>query len=230
MKFPLFTLLVLVVSQWAMSQQQPAQHREIVVGNKTAIDALLWFGELCSQPLGMIASDKTIASAQISLNLANGDCDDAFARILQKIPNYKSERIDGVLVIQPAVRDPETEELFTTVIPKFGAVEATTGQLSDLLWMEVQLRNDPTIRGFAGIRHTKDHTLLAAFDLRDATVQQVLNEIVRRRRSAAWVGFHPIQPSNGAPRQMPWNIIAYEVPPAPIEDLCCLDRSNLPTK
>ena len=125
-------------------------------------------------------------------------------------------------------RDEATERLFTTVIPSFEAREATTGQLSNLLWMDLQLRLDPTERGFATIYHSNDHSLLAPIRLQDITVKDVLNEIVRRRKSAAWIGFPaPVNLLN-VPGDKLWNIVTYDDPPAAVTELCCLDRNNLP--
>lgn len=83
--------------------------------------------------------------------------------------------------------------------------------MSWLLWMEVQIKVDPDAkpRGFMITSHESGLYNLGDIDLKDVRVDQVLNEMVRRRRAAAWILLPSPKTLKGADRDSLWGIVGY---------------------
>jgi len=209
-------------------QSRSSDIHDVSIHAQTGIDALLSLGQLYNRPLGIVGSDKSILAPTLSVQVSQAQFADVLARVMSQLSKYEAHEVQGVVLIQPLNRDVATERLFTMVLPNFDSeTKATLTELADLLWMDVELRVDPSIRGFAGIRHETDFKEFQPIHLVDVTVEDVLNELVRRRRSAAWVGFSAPEVLTGVQRERLWSIVSYEDPPVPVENLCCLNRTSL---
>ena len=164
-------------------QSRSSDIHDVSIHAQTGIDALLSLGQLYNRPLGIVGSDKSILAPTLSVQVSQAQFADVLARVMSQLSKYEAHEVQGVVLIQPLNRDVATERLFTMVLPNFDSeTKATLTELADLLWMDVELRVDPRIRGFAGIRHETDFKEFQPIHLVDVTVEDVLNELVRRRR------------------------------------------------
>ncbi len=211
------------VCQWTYAQQ-PRQV-DLDVDQVSALDAAIRIGQVFDRPLGIICADASIATIDVSLHLPGATVESAFNELLRNLQQYEWRDEGGVIVFRPHEIPEPAQRLLEIVIPRFAARKARTAELSDLLWMEVQLQMDPTVQGFYGLRRSRDDAEIGPLDMAGANVESILNEIVRRRKKAAWIV--PPAPAKllAAQNDRLWAIVTYAHPPEPLSDLCCINMS-----
>jgi hypothetical protein len=223
------TLGVLIVcaslGQNCDAQAQPAPTRmNFDVQGVGALDALIRLGELYDQPMGIICRDAEIATHSITLTLGDVSAQDAMQALMHRLPGYKWRKDNGVFLVQPEVLAPQTETMLKIVLPRIFVEKIDVDALSWRLWMELQVRVDSEARsrGFLMVGNTQNYYELGKVDLTNVRIDQVLNEIVRRKKSAAWVMLPPPEALKGASRDRLWGIVTYKQPPQPLDQLCCV--------
>ena len=183
---------------------------------------MLRLGQAYGQPLGIISADKKIANMRLSLRTPESTARQAIEALLKQIPGYDWTEERGVFVMRPRALPPSTKRMLGIVIPRIAAENISLDALNFRLWMEIQLQVDPErkSKGFMGFGH--DPSELGRFDLKDVTVEDVLDEIVRRRGNSAWVALPPPDSLKGVPPERLWNYVTYSTPARPLDQLCCL--------
>lgn len=206
------------------NEQGARPRRDYEVHDIGALDALIRLGQLYDRPLGIVSGDKKIATTQISIRAPQATAQEAMTVLIRQLPAYEWREDRGVIIVQPHVLPPLARKLLGTVISRVVAHDSSAEQLSALLWWELQRRLDPenAPQGYWGVSH--DRVRIIHFNLTNASVQEVLNEIARRRGSAAWIALPPPETLKGAPRERLWSIVTYADPPEPLDRLCCLNR------
>lgn len=208
---------------------QQAPRLDYEAHNISPLDALIHLGELYDQPLGIVSADQKIATDLVSAQAPKATSREALAALMQELPAYEWTESEGVLIVRPRAVPPLTKRMLGIVIQRISAQNVDIDALSFRLWMEIQLQVDPESRtkGFMGVGHSRDDFDLGPLDLTNVTVEGVLDEIVRKRKSAAWVVLPPPQTLKGTSRDRLWGIVTYSVPPQPLDQLCCLNLEYL---
>ncbi len=204
---------------------QPASpQRDYEISDTGALDALVRLGELYNHPMGIICGNTKIESRKIAVKVIQASAQEALRAVVAQLPEYKWREDNGVLIVEPAVLPTQTQNVMNIVIPRIFAENIDVDALSSRLWMELQIQVDPESRsrGFFGHSHLQDYYELGKIDLTNARIDRVLSEIVRRRKSAAWILLPPPDSLKGVPRDRLWAIVTYAKPPRPLDQLCCL--------
>jgi hypothetical protein len=209
------------------TEQGRPLRQDYEVRDVVAPDALIRLGELYDQPMGIVCGNNKIATTTlVTARTPNATPQEAMVALIRQLPEYEWKERSGVMVAQPRLVPPVTRGMLNTIIPSIAAQNIDIEALSFRLWMELQLQVDPEsrTRGFAGVGHMRDYFELGEMNLNNIRIEEVLDEIVRRRRSAAWVVLPPPATLKGTPRERIWSIVTYANPPQPLERLCCLNQ------
>jgi hypothetical protein len=193
----------------------------------TPFEALLQIGQRYRIPLGIVVGDKQIVTPVAEISVPQGDLRSALQAIMVFTPLYSWKQEQGVIVVAEVHPSAETRFLPSLVIRSFISPPSTVRQLSNQLWMSVQAELDPTRSGFWGVIHNDDQQLVAPIKEKNASVEHILNDVVRYRRTAAWIILPPPPRIVDAPEDRLWGILTYADPSEPVEKLCCLNRSFL---
>ncbi|HWS98067.1 MAG TPA: hypothetical protein VN620_16510 [Candidatus Methylomirabilis sp.] len=207
----------------------PNRHPNYVAKDVGALDALVRLGALYNQPIGIICRDSEIVSRKVSLTVAEASVEESMRAVMNLLPEYEWSEDNGVFVVRPKVLPRQTEEMLNVIIPHIFAENIDMDGLSSRLWMELQVQVDPESRsrGFLLHGHLQNYYELGKVDLTNVRIDEVLNEIVRRRKIAAWVMLPPPDSIKGASRERLWGIVTYAQPPRPLSELCCLQLQDL---
>jgi hypothetical protein len=202
----------------------PALGQDYEVRDIGALDALVRLGELYDRPMGIVCEDTKIVSRKVTVREIQAPVEQALQALIMQLPGYKWSVDNGVFVIRPAVLPTQTEKMLNIVIPRIFAESIDIDTLSNRLWMEIQIQVDPESqsKGFLLHGHLRNYYELGRIDLTNARIDQVLSEITRRRKSAAWVLLPPPDALKGVSRDRLWGIVTYAKPPQPLVQLCCL--------
>ncbi len=222
----LATVTLFANGQTGGNEQGAAARRDYEVHDIGVLDALIQLGQLYDQPMGIVCGDKKIASIRVSVQAPGATAQEAMALLIRQLPGYKWSEDKSLILVRPRLVAPITKRILHAVIRSIAAKNIDVDALSFRLWMELQLEIDPEshTKGFFGISHPRDYFDLGPIDLTNVTIQEVLNEIVRRRKSAAWVTLPPPETLKGTPRERLWGIVTYANPAQPLDRLCCLNR------
>ena len=220
-------LTVCLAAKTSPSQQKPAARHDYRVQNVTALDALIRLGETYNQPMGIVCGDNKIPKMLVSVEASQSTPQEAMDLLMRQLPEYEWKESGGVIFVLPRAMPPLTNKMLTTTITRFTAKDSSADHFSMLLWWELQRKLDPKsgAAGYMGVSHDITHPI-DSIDLKGASVQQVLSEIVRKRRSAAWVIPPSIRSVKNTPRDRLWDIIIYAAPPLPLAQLCCLNMDD----
>jgi len=194
------------------------------VTDLAALDALIRLGEVYNRPMGIICRDAKILSSKVKIRMAQATAEEALKAVMLQLSDYKWSENNGILQVRPKLLPAQTERMLGITIPRIAAEDIDMDALSNRLWMELQIQVDPESRskGFIGHGNLRDYYELGGVDFTNARIDQVLDEIVRRRKSAAWILLPPPDVLKGVPRDRLWAIVTYATPPRPLNDLCCL--------
>jgi len=166
------------------------------------LDALIRLGELYDNPMGIIFVEKKLVARKVTVKTLQASVQQALAALTAQLPEYAWSESNGVLLVRPRVLPPQTQKMLDIVMPRIFAESIDIDSLSNRLWMEVQIQADPESRsrGFMMHSHAREYYELGRIDFTNVRIDEVLSEIVRRRRSAAWVLLPPPEELKGARR------------------------------
>ncbi|HLW97808.1 MAG TPA: hypothetical protein VKR82_04120 [Candidatus Acidoferrales bacterium] len=192
--------------------------------NITRLDALIRLTQQNHIPLGVEDTDRELLSDSVDFVINSGTVGSALTAMFKGAHGYDWSESNGVLSISKKFEGKRIEQnWYGRVIPEFHSRSATVEELSNLLRMDLALLDNPQIHGFAGTFPGGEGRRLPPFDLRNQTVREVLNEIVRRYRDAAWVSATASAISEKEQVRPEWAIVFYHDPPLPLSQLCCLN-------
>lgn len=203
-------------------------------------DALLKLGQEQEIPLGIEYLHIEDVRKRITLRVTHTNVGEVVKSILAYGRGYEVVVRDGVLnITHPSVPSDPNKNLLNRVLRKFSVPERTPISSAAGLALRAQLkralRPPPPARpgagpvGIAGTSPGDPENVVGPLELRDVTVRQALNRLVKENGNAAWVVIvHPDRldriPDSGL-----WYIINYESPPLPHEELIWgLLRENWP--
>lgn len=204
--------------------QLPPLRKDYGVRNIAALDALIRLGETYNVPMGIVCGDDKIATTLVSAEALQAVPEKAMDQLVRQLPGYEWKERKGVIVVQPVQIPGMTNRMLLTVIPRLTAKRSSLDDLSARLFRELQVQLNPkgTSGGYMAITHGP--AVIESFDTANTSVRDILNEIVRKGRSAAWIVLPSIRYVKGAPLDSLWSIVFYRDPPQPLGELCCLNQ------
>jgi hypothetical protein len=156
-----------------------------------AMNAILRFGIENGIPLRLIASGDHLCS-KIELTVRNQTAGEVVDAIVKQVDGYQWSVKDGVLAIEPRTLSSSTAKLLTTQIPQFHVGPATTQDFEQLLWMFTKAVINPQKGYLLGHIDSADAAKIPRVEMSDATVEQILDNVVKQGGAGAWILTPPI--------------------------------------
>ncbi|MGB2679456.1 MAG: STN domain-containing protein [Candidatus Acidiferrum sp.] len=125
----------------------------------------------------------------IAVNLQNKTVRQSLDAILRHGRGYSWRLRNGVIEITNRLVSKHTESQFDTVIPVFTIPDKeTTKMASVMLWWNLQLKLDKTLKGFAGdVMGDARAPRVKGATLQDRTVREILAYIVVNSDAEGWI-------------------------------------------
>jgi hypothetical protein len=125
-------------------------------------------------------------------------------------------RVDNaVIVITRRVPPTERSNLFDYVLPGFTVRRGSVEEITAALYMQLRLRLNPAITGFAGHHPTGDiEDLVGPISESNRSIRYLLNTIVSESKGGVWIARIPWKLRNDlsiAERHSPWSVVEYNV-------------------
>ena len=185
---------------------------EFTATDTTLVGVLLRLGQVARVPIGIEYVDRRALTEPVSVKLGVGtSLEQALNQILSQESGYSWHAYSGVIVISNA-KGHNFPTLLDQVLPTYDLPRATTlEQANAVLYMDIVLVQDPSIRGFAGeYSPANTRPSIAPIRLSNVTVRDVLNHLVRCDGSAAWIVHAPASKMAQLPKNgQLWLIVPY---------------------
>lgn len=204
-----------IAAQCTATRTSPLSEKipEFIVTDATLLTALLQLGQIAHVPIGIEYVDRRALTVPVSIKLGAGtSLEQGLSQLLSQQSGYSWTTDSGVVVIKNAVAH-NFPTLLDQILPAFDLPRTTTLQQANaLLYMDLKLVLDPSIKGFAGeynpdgIRET-----IAPVRLSNVTVRSVLNYLVRCDGSAAWIVHAQVEKMAQLPKSGTlWVVVPYD--------------------
>jgi hypothetical protein len=174
------------------TQTDPTVSRFAVAG-APAIQALLELSRTAHVPLGIIVDDEALCKSQVSYSAENTPASWVAKRIAASVPGYSLELSadSKVMVIGPVSRRSSTEQFLSLTDDRY-AVKGNLQTLATMLWVHIRAILHPD-QGTAGSILGSPNDAIFTLEVREARVEQILNQIVLLTKGA-WV-LRPLPPT-----------------------------------
>ena len=166
------------------SYDKPVNHFES--HTESALESILRLGAETKVPLGVVRSDDSLCQIRVSLS-ADKESALSITNRLTAGTAYQPVVRDGTLVIEPKTMPPNTAKLLNMVVERYTAPPSTTEGLGLFLWRDVYASLHPAESTLVHYLSSPDAVQIAPFEMRNATVQQILNRIVNEGMGGEWV-------------------------------------------
>ena len=146
----------------------------------------------------------------IVVSLAGKSVRQALDSILRNGRGYRWQLRNGIVEITNSRASRNAEALLNKEIPVFEIAEGETIKLaSEMLWWNLQIALDPSVKGFAGHVMGPSSTIRPA-KLRNRTVRDILSYIVVNSQAEAWIVAGPPECAGFTPYCGLWFLIEGE--------------------
>jgi hypothetical protein len=176
--------------------------------NDSPASVLVRLSLLSHVPFGIESIDETFAHSKINVAIQSGTLNEAYEAILGKMPGYKWEEYDGLILVRKTGSSSE-KKLLEVILPRYWLRRrATLPEANNLLVMTLQSQLNPNIGGFAGTFAEQTFPkLLEPCDLRDVKVRSVIAYLVRSSGAPGWIATVPEDSQHELPPSGLWKII-----------------------
>ena len=173
------------------------------------VAAVLKLGEQERVCFGIAYTDTQSLLEPISVSLSNTSIQQILRKIFAGETGYEFVEEDTAVLIARTL-PPGQPNFFARSISRFVVPRATVQQISNALWMQVQVEVNPEIRGFAGHFPTGDlKDVIDGFDEQNVSLLQVLLSIIERSKGALWITTMNPTHVEKLPTECPWRILEY---------------------
>jgi hypothetical protein len=195
-----------------LAQPLAVTPKQIAIRSASALGALLQLGRLASVCFGIEVGDDRLATAGVAW-AQPASVQRLLGSVLSAAGGYTMREQGRVLSIFPPA-SPEGTWLDAR-IPQFRAPRAGVQTMSNLLFMDLRLVEDPAITSFAG-RYPGGVVgdRVGPFDERNRTVREILNMIVGSSMGGLWITVQPHARSERLGERPFWVIVQYAESPA----------------
>jgi hypothetical protein len=181
------------------------------------IDALLHFGQAHNLCFAIEYADAKMLTELVDIQASAGTIGEALTLILGRNNQLSIEARQGVIEISRRLSAPQTNDIFSYVLPVFEAQRSSLQAISNLLAM--QLISDliaPEVRGFAGSYPAGDlKDEVGPVSEHNRSLRYLLNEIIFQSKGGAWITRLPweLRTDFTVPRtRQVWTILEYGTP------------------
>ena len=185
------TIVVMMFSTHAYGQSVHGEDHLADFNSKGVglTETLLKFADQQHLPIAIEYVDSDSINRPIDVNLRNQTIAQALDSILSHGHGYAWTLQNGIIKIKNKHSSKRAERQFNIVVPVFKiAAEETVAMASAMLWRELQVALDPSLRsqGFAG-DFPGDPSIIKPATLRNQTVRQILCYVVLNSRAQGWI-------------------------------------------
>jgi hypothetical protein len=188
-------LAIIVLLGWlcGMNAQSDNTTRlnQAVVGfqarGEAGLQTILRLGETAEVPVGVVRADDSLCRDKIDLSVQKDTVANIMSKVISQTPDYRWLTRDGVVIIEPKSISADTAEFLDIVIPRYAAPESTLQELAAFLLTDVRGVLRPNEGTAADILSSSNEARTKPFEMRDATVEQILNRMVKQGQGGAWI-------------------------------------------
>lgn len=187
-----FAIIIVVMMFSTHAYGQSVHEDQLVDFNSKSVgltETLLRFADQQHLPIAIEYVDSDSINRPIEVSLRNEPTARALDSILSRGQGYAWTLQNGIIEIKNKHSSKRAERQFNIVVPVFKiAAEETVAMASAMLWRELQVALDPSLRsqGFAGHFMGSSSTVKPA-TLKKQTVKQILVYIVLNSRAQGWI-------------------------------------------
>lgn len=183
------------------------------IAGVSKLHALVQFGRRLKLPLGIECVRPSAFRPVPAVSLTSPTVREVLESILGAKQGYVLRLADGVLEVNCTEGLNAKGNLFGTILPRFSIPRANIASASLNLWMSLELRLHPETKSFAGSYSPAPlgHDV-GPLRMRQASVRQILNAIVKSYGEAAWVATAPPNRLDHLPQSGLWTIVDYKDP------------------
>ena len=177
----------------AQNTAQPARPFDAVVANfethgETALHSLLKLGIESKVAFGIIQTDDRLCKNIVDVSINDESVLNTASRLLKGTEGYRAVVRDGTIVIEPQMMPPNSAQVLNLVIDRYVAPPGSTMQeLGAYLRRSVYALFHPTEGTMMEILSGTNAVSIPPFEMHNATVEQILNRIVKEGGGGVWV-------------------------------------------
>jgi hypothetical protein len=177
----------------AQNTAQPARPYDAAVAHfeshgETSLESLLRLGIESKVALGIVRTDDRLCKNAVDVAVNDEPVLNTANRLLKGTDAYQAVVRDGIIVIEPQVMPPNSAKLLNLVIERYVAPSGSTMQeLGAYLWQSVYDLFHPTEGTMMEILSGTNPVSIPPFEMHNATVEQILNRIVKEGGGGVWV-------------------------------------------
>jgi hypothetical protein len=177
----------------AQNTAQPARPYDAVVAHfeshgETALESLLRLGIESKVALGIVRTDDRLCKNAVDVTVNDERVLNTANRLLKGTDGYQAVVRDGTIVIEPQAMPPNSTQVLNLVIDRYVAPPGSTMQeLGVYLWRSVYALFHPTEGTMMEILSGTNPVSIPPFEMHNATVEQILNRIVKEGGGGVWV-------------------------------------------
>jgi len=145
---------------------------------ESALNSLLQLGIENKVPLRIIRADDSLCT-KVELAVQGEPATTIIDSLVKQISGYRWTIKDDLLVVEPEFIPPSTEQLLATEMPRFSVGVSTTQELEADLWRFTKAVLRPGEGSSLSILGSPDDPRIPAFEMRNVTVEEILNHIIK---------------------------------------------------
>jgi hypothetical protein len=153
---------------------------------ENALNSILRLGIENKMPLGIIRVGDGLCT-KVDLAARGEPATAVIDTLIKQIGGYRWRIKDDLLVIEPQSIPLPPARLLATEIPLFSVGSITTQELEAVLLMFTKAVLRPGEGSVGSIIGSPDDPRTPAFQMRNATIEDILNHIVKQGEGGAWI-------------------------------------------
>jgi hypothetical protein len=158
--------------------------------NTSILQALINFGSYTRTPIGIVletGKPHRLCEENRQVTVRDRPLSEFLDELLAH-SNYAWSVEDGVILVRPAHVTDQLNRVLSIKFDRFGGIPSTMQGLGIVLNNWIYSRLHPEVGGFAGdILSSPDAETFPNFEVRDASVEQILNKIVSLGSKGMWL-------------------------------------------
>lgn len=186
----------------------------------SALQVILQLGQTAQQPVGVILGDDSLCRYTVNVSATKDGFPRLMDRVLVQAPGYRWSLRDGVAIAQPNAPPPDTATLLALTIPRYRAPRSTMVEHTVFLNMDIRAVLRPKEGTLGDILSSPDEERTGPVELRDLSVEQILNYLVKQGKGGAWILF-PVPKDYRKAGQQFAQLVSYKDPTGRLERASC---------
>jgi hypothetical protein len=155
--------------------------------NENIFDALLRFGRVNHVPMGLVLSLGPCSTVLSDVKIGHVSVQEALTRLTHEIPSYSWRLENGAVVIAPKDLPSATTMFLDTKVAPYRISQDTLQAQVAYAWMNIRATLRPNEGTAFNVLSTPQSPKWPALSVGNITVLELLNRLIARGSSAAWI-------------------------------------------